>query len=394
MIASKAASNTQFADKEQIWADNAEIEPVLRERLRLLRLVRRRRRRAARGCDLERRRRDLAAEARHERRGPFAEPLRAVRLHDQDEQPRRRLRHVPELRDPGSRARPGTTSCARTTAATAGRGRSSSRQLIDNCFVVDPVIGRCVEDGIAGARNDLSGSPNMDIANGAPSGAGATNRIVDNYVTGPALNQERVWVTWSVADEQAARDSAGQRAGAELERPAAGLDRRRPRVTTPRPRCRRTAAALYVVYNAYTTPYRDTTFTPRGLVGVFRSATMGPAGPGGWTTLNRSPVGDPTGVVAERPAGRVPRRLRLRRRDEHLRRRRLERRPGRQHLRRRSTRGAWRSARKRTPATRRTRSPIARRASARRTSGPSRPARRKRSSEGGEIRSPPSPLTR
>ena len=50
---------------------------------------------------------------------------------------------------------------------------------------------------------------------------------------------------------------------------------------------------LYVVYNAYTNPYRETTFTSRGLVGVFRTATMGAGGPSGWSTLHRSPVGDP-----------------------------------------------------------------------------------------------------
>jgi hypothetical protein len=46
-------------------------------------------------------------------------------------------------------------------------------------------------------------------------------------------------------------------------------------------------------YNAYTTPYRETTFTARGLVGVFRTATMGAGGPSSWSTLHRSPVGDP-----------------------------------------------------------------------------------------------------
>jgi hypothetical protein len=159
------------------------------------------------------------------------------------------------------------------------------------------VQGRCVEEGVAGARNDLSGSPNVDIANGAPSGEDATNAIVDNYVTGPALNQERVFVTWASADEQPHAVAPGSR--------GAPLDWSDPqRVSTNGDRGFYTAPAfepdgsrLYVVYNAFTNPFRPTTFTARGLAGVTRWAAFD-NGASGWTTLHRSPPGDPRGSSA------------------------------------------------------------------------------------------------
>jgi hypothetical protein len=49
----------------------------------------------------------------------------------------------------------------------------------DTCFDVmfDGAGFRCVMDGLAEARDDLSSSPSVDIANGAPSGSGATDDL-------------------------------------------------------------------------------------------------------------------------------------------------------------------------------------------------------------------------
>src|SRR5205807_3943942 len=53
---------------------------------------------------------------------------------------------------------------------------------------------------------------------------------------------------------------------------------------------------VYVVYNAFTTPYRTNTSDPRSLVGVVLHADIGADGtPTGWTELHRSPPGDPRG---------------------------------------------------------------------------------------------------
>src|SRR5439155_7165993 len=68
------------------------------------------------------------------------------------------------------------------TSTDGGASWSKQQVLFENidpCTFVDPVYGRCVMDGFAGARTDLSAAPSVDIANGAPTGAGATNTIID-----------------------------------------------------------------------------------------------------------------------------------------------------------------------------------------------------------------------
>lgn len=55
---------------------------------------------------------------------------------------------------------------------------------------------------------------------------------------------------------------------------------------------------VYVVYNAFTTPYRTNTTDPRALVGVVQhaDAPTGTGATGGFTGLHRSTPGDPRGT--------------------------------------------------------------------------------------------------
>ncbi|MHB8612701.1 MAG: sialidase family protein [Candidatus Dormibacteraceae bacterium] len=148
--------------------------------------------------------------------------------------------------------------------------------------VIDPVIGRPTIDGVAGARSDLAWAPSIDIANGAPTGSDATDRMVLSYVSG-MLAAPHVYFTES-ADQGAtwstpsAIESAGDRG--YYSAPAISPD----------------GNNVYVVYNAFTTPYRDNTTDSRNLVGVLLHATVGASGTGAFAEVHRGADGDPRGT--------------------------------------------------------------------------------------------------
>ena len=148
----------------------------------------------------------------------------------------------------------------------------------------DPVQGRPVEDGVAGARNDLTWAPSVDIANGAPTGSDATNRIVLTYVSGTTAAPHVVFreskdggTTWSAPRNiETAGDFGFYTA----------------------PAISPNGSDVYVVYNAFTTPFQPTTSTPRSLVGVVLHADVASGGTGAFTEIHRGLPGDPRGSSA------------------------------------------------------------------------------------------------
>ncbi len=155
---------------------------------------------------------------------------------------------------------------------------------VDTCFSVffDGTSFRCVMDGVAGARDDLSSAPSIDIANGAPTGAGATNEIVRTWVDGrDGLNHEHVFTsystnggtTWSTPVAQETAGDRGYYAGIAVS--PSGTD-------------------AYLVYNAFTTLFRNDTTSPRALVGVVKHADINGSGVlGAFSELQRGAAGDP-----------------------------------------------------------------------------------------------------
>ncbi|HEY5903984.1 MAG TPA: sialidase family protein [Anaerolineales bacterium] len=156
---------------------------------------------------------------------------------------------------------------------------------VDTCFLLqfDGTGYRCVMDGTGGARDDLSSSPSVDIANGAPTGAGATNMMVRTWVDGRAgANHEHVMVSWS-ADRGTTWTPA-----APVESPG---DRGYYSAISISPR----GTDAYLVYNAWETPLMTPTTAPHILLGVVKHADVSSGGPGAWTELLRTPPGDARG---------------------------------------------------------------------------------------------------
>ena len=151
--------------------------------------------------------------------------------------------------------------------------------------VFDPAAGYPVLDGIAGARSFLAPMPSVDIANGAPTGADATNRIVMSYVSG-TLEAPDVLFT----------ESTDRGKSWSMPRP---IETAGDRGIYTAPAISPNGTDVYVVYNAFTTPFRNDTTSPRALVGVVMHADSSPSpgtATGAFTELHRGAPGDPRGT--------------------------------------------------------------------------------------------------
>ena len=155
------------------------------------------------------------------------------------------------------------------------------RQVDDPCFFTDPVYGRCVLDGYAGARTDLSAAPSVDIANGAPTGAGASNEIVDAWAdSGTTVNGNTAQLSYSTD-------------GGRSWSPSISVTQSGDRPMYAAPAISPNGDRVYLVYEADTAPWLGADMTsPRPYHGVFETAPIGIGGaPGSWTAQT-GPLGD------------------------------------------------------------------------------------------------------
>jgi len=151
-------------------------------------------------------------------------------------------------------------------------------------------IGDLTFDGQAGARD--GSFPTVDIANGAPSGAGATDEIVLAWTQGPTPTDtnpgpnERVEVMWST--DGGGTWQSGGAASPPSDRP-----------DFPAIAISPDGSDVYLTYMAFLQPWQSTTASPRLFQGVVRHADVAAGGAiGAWSDLHRAPTGDARGSSA------------------------------------------------------------------------------------------------
>jgi hypothetical protein len=133
-------------------------------------------------------------------------------------------------------------------------------------------------DGIAGART--SSFPSLEIANGAPTGAGATDKLALGWSDGSAgLNHEHALVQLSANGGTSWNSPVPVEANGD--RPDFAFIGLSPNGND-----------LYVVYDSFSDPFQNDTTSPRRFVGVTRHADVGGTTIGGLSTLDSGVVGD------------------------------------------------------------------------------------------------------
>jgi hypothetical protein len=157
--------------------------------------------------------------------------------------------------------------------------------ITDPCFHTDTVTGRCIIDGVAGARTDIAAMPSVDIANGAPSGADATDEIVDSWVDGrDGPDHEKAFFAYSTNGAASFSTPAPMSPTGDISAYAA-------------PAISPDGSRVYVVSQAFTQPFQTTTANPRPEHGVLQTAPILAGGaPGEWTTEYTGPLGDARGT--------------------------------------------------------------------------------------------------
>ena len=175
------------------------------------------------------------------------------------------------------------------TSTDGGATWSRPRDLmtvLDGCAYVEASIGRCVMDGVGGARDDLMPDPSVDIANGAPTGADATDQIVLSTTEQVALNDENVLFTTST--------DGGRTWTAPIDVTRAG-----DRGYYSAPAISPNGTEAWIVYNAFLEPFKTSAEGPandRPMDAVILHADIASNGDvGAFTEIHRGASGDARG---------------------------------------------------------------------------------------------------